>query len=105
MVAAQNQHTAVLDALLRRHANVNTTNAVRGRQLSCRILQTIICRRARPFGGPFQDGWTAVMAAAINGNLELLGSLLEKGSDVDAADTVRDGLRSLVVVRQKLTLC
>ena len=36
----------------------------------------------------FQDGWTSLMVAALAGNVEVAGLLLDRGADISAADKV-----------------
>ena len=38
----------------------------------------------------FQDGYTALMGAALNGHLSCLEVLVEKGADLNAKNNVRD---------------
>ena len=39
-----------------------------------------------------QDGWTSLMGASRNGDLEVVKSLVASGADVNAKDNVGDGM-------------
>ena len=84
ILATQNRHLKVVEALLDAKADPDITENVRICELS-RFSDGILYVTC-----PQTVGWSAVFFAAKSGHLNIVQRLLRKGAKVDIKDKVRD---------------
>lgn len=101
MMAAAEGHAAAVSALVKAGADVNAANAL-GRTAPMftssygflAIASDLLAHRADPNIVPKDStGWTALIAAAHNGHVDVIRALLEHGADLSIKD--EDGRTAL----------